>query len=141
MLTDQQDQNLSNASLRSAKRRQDKENPMVVNINDGRLMPNVKMLREHPDYRIYRGPDTKDAKVRLQWLNGELKRTPIKVTNTKADAVFDVGTATRDDIIVFMMEEYGITVKPETPMSTMRQMVVRAADKAAAAAQAAENAQ
>jgi hypothetical protein len=140
MLTDQQDQNLSNASRRTSKRRQDRENPHVVNVKDGRLMPNVKMLREHPDYRIYRGPDTDDAKVRLQWLDGALKRVPMKVTNTKADAVFDVGTATRDDIIVFMMEEYGIVVKPETPMSTMRQMVVRAADKAAAA-QAAENAQ
>ena len=139
MLSEQQATNLSNAESRRLKRRQDKVHTHVVNVHDGRLMPNVQMLRDHKDYRVYTGPMDASSEDRLRWVAGELKRLPAKVLNSLENApVFDVGTATRDDLIVFAMEEYGQQIKPETPLSTMRKMVLKFAENAAAAQTAEE---
>jgi hypothetical protein len=133
MLSDQQAQTLSNAEQRRLKRRQDRQHPHVVNINDGRLMPNVEMLRNHKDYRVYSGPEGLSAEDRLRWVAGETKKLPTKVLNSLKEApVFDVGTATRDDLIVFAMEEYGQVLKPETPLFMMRKLVLKFAENAAA---------
>jgi hypothetical protein len=134
MLPEQQATNLSNAESRRLKRRQDKTHTHVVNIHDGRLMPNVQMLRDHKDYRIYTGPIDASAEDRLRWVAGELKKLPMKVLNSLENApTFDVGTATRDDLIVFAMEEYGQVLKETTPLSTMRKQVLKFAENAAAA--------
>ena len=133
MLTDQQEKTLSNAQQRSAKRRQDKQFPHVVNVNDGRLMPNVLALRNHKDYRVYQGPKDASTDDRLRWLQG-VSKTP-KVTNSQAEADdFDVGKATKDDLIVFAMEQYGAPIDPAMDIRTMRKKIVEMAEKAAAQA-------
>ena len=135
MLSDQQDQNLTNAQKRSAKRRQDKDHPMVVNINDGRRMPNVPMLREHKDYRVYMGPPNASDAEALAWVKGEVKRKVPKITYTSPMDSFDVGKATKDDLIVFAMEELALPLEPTMHIATMRSKVMEAANKLSAAAQ------
>lgn len=139
MLTDQQEQNLASASKRSKKRLQDKTHPQVVNIHDGRRMPNVLMLREHKDYRIYLGPEGVTDAEALQWVKGELKRKVPKVTYTSPLDSFDVGKATKDDLIVFAMEELGIALDPTMHIATMRSKVMEAANKLVAQAEPAED--
>ena len=104
MLSDQQDQNLTNAQKRSAKRRQDKDHPMVVNINDGRRMPNVPMLREHKDYRVYMGkpPNASRRRRAGSGCAATWKRGTPQVTYTSPTDAFDVAQGfTKDDLIVF----------------------------------------
>ncbi len=134
MLTDQQDQNLTNAQKRSLKRRQDKDHPMVVNINDGRRMPNVPMLREHRDYRVYMGPPNASDADALKWVRGDLKRGTPQVTYTSPTDAFDVGKATKDDLIVFAMEEFALALEPTMHIATMRSKVLEASNKVAEAA-------
>ena len=136
MLTEQQEITLSNAQQRAAKKRQDKQFPNVININDGRLMPSVPALRNHKDYRLYQGPKDADLTDRMRWLQG-ISKVP-KVVNSQAEAdEFDVGKATKDDLIVFAMEQFGAAIDPLTDIRTMRKKIVDMAEKAAAVPQTA----
>lgn len=136
MITDQQEKNLSNAQQRSAKKKQDKAYPHVVNINDGRLMPSVPALRNHKDYRLYTGPADASTAERLKWVEGTLKKGMPKVINSMAEAdEFDVGKASKDDLIVFAMEQFGHALDPSVDIRTMRKKIVEMAEKAAAAAE------
>ncbi len=134
MFTQQEETQLSNAQQRALKRRQDKQFPHVIHVEDGRLMPNVPGLAAHKSYRVYRGPKGADTETRLRWLAGDMKRAPMKVVNSEADADnFDVGTATKDDLIVFAMEQYGHIMDPKIDIRTMRKTIVEMAEKKAAA--------
>lgn len=130
MINAEQEANLAAANQR-AKFKQDKKNPHLVNIEDGRLMPNILKLRNHPMYRVYAGPANADAAGRLAWLAGQSRAGKAKLVNSKAEEdVFDVGTATLDEIVVFAMENYGLVIDTSKPMKTIRKQVMEAAEKA-----------
>lgn len=130
MITAEQERNLSDANAR-AKKKQDKTNPMVVNIEDGRLMPNTPRLRVHPQYRVYAGPKDADAAGRLRWLEGQSRGGKTKLVNSKADEdTFDVGTATADEMVIFALENYGLKLDPKKPLKTLRKELMEAAAKA-----------
>ena len=96
MITADQEANLAAANQR-AKFKQDKTNPHVVNIEDGRLMPNIPGLRKHPMYRVYAGPKTDNPSERLRWLEGQSRAGKAKLVNSKTEEdTFDVGTAKAD---------------------------------------------
>lgn len=134
MISEQQETNLANAYTRSSKKRQDRENPMVININDGRLMPNTPKLRIHKDYRVYTGDLTASEPERMRWLAGALRQRAPAVTNSReAEDVFDLGAATKDDILVFANENYGKVLDPQTDIRTLRKIVMQLAEQAAAA--------
>jgi hypothetical protein len=136
MITADQERNLSDANAR-AKKKQDRTNPHVINIEDGRLMPNTPRLRIHPKYRVYTGPKDADVGTRMRWLEGATK-TP-KIVNTMAEAdAFDVGTATLDEMQVFALENFGLVLDTKKPMKTLRKEIMDAAEKAAAPATPAE---
>ena len=129
MITDQQEANLANANQR-AKKKQDKANPMVININDGRLMPNTPRLRVHKDYRVYGGRIDAPLPERMKWLAGALKQLPTKVVNSKeAEDSFDVGTASVDDLVIFAMEQWGVVLDPAKPAKALRKEVMGLAEK------------
>jgi len=133
MITEQQERNLSNASA-NVKHKQDKVNPHVINIHDGRLMPNTPRLRVHKDYRIYTGPKGPDigAPERLRWLAGALRQLPMKVVNSKAEAdTFDVGTATKDELVVFAQDEFGHVLDASKDVRTLRKEVMALATSVA----------
>jgi hypothetical protein len=131
MITAEQERNLSEANAR-AKKKQDRTNPMVVNIEDGRLMPNTPRLRVHPQYRVYGGPRDADAAGRLRWLDGQSRAgKTTKVVNSKeAEDTFDVGTATADDLMIFALENYGLALDPSKPLKVLRKELLAAAEKA-----------
>ncbi len=132
MISAQQEANLAEANAR-AKKKQDRVNPHVVNIEDGRLMPNTPRLRIHPQYRVYTGPKDADAAGRLQWLEGQTRHGAPRIVNSKeAEDQFDVGTATADEIVMFANEHFGAVLDPKSPMKTLRSQLVLLAEKAEA---------
>lgn len=113
---------LEDAAGRSSKRKQDKTNPMVIHIENGRLMPNTPRLRTHPMYRVYGGALDAPLAERMKWLAG-MMRMPRKVVNTAPVEVFDIGTATAEDLVIFALEEYGQVLEPQSPLKVLRTKV------------------
>lgn len=124
MITAEQERNLSEANAR-AKKKQDKANPMVININNGRLMPNTPRLRAHPQYKVYSGDLQAALPERMRWLAGALKQATTKVVNSKAEAdIFDIGTASKDELIVFAMDEFGQVLDPKKDLKALRKAIM-----------------
>lgn len=125
MISDQQESNLSQAAAASKKRKQDATNPMVINIHDGRLMPNTPRLRVHKDYRVFTGDINATLPERMRWLTGT-KHQPIRVVNTADTAAeFDLGAASKEDIVTFAFEQYGVVLEPTKDIRTLRKEVMR----------------
>lgn len=130
MITAEQERNLSDANAR-AKKKQDRTNPHVINIEDGRLMPNTPRLRIHPLYRVYTGPKNADVGTRMRWLEGQTRAGTPKLTNSKeAEDTFDVGTATADELVMFGLEHFGLTLDGKKPLKVLRKEIMDAAEKA-----------
>lgn len=130
MITEQQEQNLQSANDRRTAKRQDRTNPHVINVNDGRLMPNTQRLRQHKEYRVYTGPSNADLPTRMRWLEGMRRRAPkiIDSSTDAADEPFDIGKATKEDIAVFAMENFGKVFDLSLPLKTMREELKKLAD-------------
>lgn len=125
MISDQQDNNLSQAAAASKKRAQDRVNPMVINIHDGRLMPNTPKLRVHKDYRVFTGDINATLPDRMRWLTGT-KHQPIRVVNSAdMSAEFDIGAASKEDIVTFAFEQYGVVLEATRDIRTLRKEVLR----------------
>ncbi len=130
MITSEQEKNLIDATAR-ARKKQDPRNPHVVNIEDGRLMPNTPRLRIHPQYRVYSGPKDADAAGRLKWLDGQKAGPVTRVVNSKeAEDTFDVGTATADEIVLFATEHFGVILDGTKPMKMLRKELILLSEKA-----------
>jgi hypothetical protein len=130
MISPEQEKRLSEANSRS-KKKQDKKNPHVININDGRLMPNTPGLRKHPAYRVYGGSVKDDLPTRMRWLAGQSRQSTPRVVNSMAEQdAFDVGTATADDLAVFALEQWGMVLNTTEPLPVLRKRVMEAAAKA-----------
>jgi hypothetical protein len=127
MISETQESNLSQAAAGSAKRRQDKTHPMVIHMTSGRLMPNTPRLRVHKDYRVYTGALDADLPTRMRWLAGMSKMpTTVNVTNSKeAEDNFDLGAATKDDIVTFAFEQYGAVLDPAQDIRVLRKAVMK----------------
>lgn len=138
------------AAARAARNQQDKEHPMLINIKDFRLMPNVPSLRNHRNYRPYAGDirATRDERQRivetgsmlgrpivvdthmakLQASNPALKgQDPAAVPELPAVAEngeppFDVGKASREELCAFALRYYGADIDPDgkTHLATLR---------------------
>lgn len=133
MISSQQEAALQTANDRSSKKRQDKTNPMVIHIENARLMPNTPRLRVHKDYRVYTGNPTDDLETRKRWLKGVDRRTPKVIDSTPDAAPFDVGTATADDLVMFAFENYGKVLDSALPPKKLREAVKALADAEASA--------
>jgi len=126
MISEAQESNLSQAAAGSKKRRQDKTNPMVINVINGRLMPNTPKLRLHKDYRVYTGSLDASLPDRMRWLEGISKMAPVKVVNSRgAEDSFDLGAATKEDIITFAFEQYGSVLDGSKDIRVLRKEVMK----------------
>ncbi len=129
MISPQQETNLAAATQR-AKKKQDKTNPMVIHTTSGRLMPNTIRLRAHKDYRVYDGDINAPLSERMRWLEGRSKHWAPKVVNSKeAEDLFDVGTATIDELVIFAVEQWGAALDPAKPAKVLRKEVMALAEK------------
>jgi hypothetical protein len=121
-ITDQQQVMAANSRQKSKRYSQDKTHPMCININDGRLFPNVPNVRKNPDYRVYTGDLNASESERMQYLRTGLGPRRAKVVmEAPKEEPFVVGTASKDDLIAFAEMEYGYTLDPNKPVEQLRQ--------------------
>lgn len=136
-------------SERAARNKQDKKHPHLINVKDGRLLPNVPALagyREavvngvlvpgkamHRNYRVYTGDPKASAEERLKWLetSGSVKAGPRPVTLANVEP-FDVGTATRDELLAFASSEYQEDLSQVGGLKALRTRVIELATRAGA---------
>jgi hypothetical protein len=126
MTTAAQEQSLSDSYMR-AKKKQDKTHPHLVNVKDGRLMPNTPKLREMADYRVYDGPIDSTREQRLAWVKKAIGRNPVKIVNTQVEESFDIGKASKDDLVTFAYEQWGQTLDIAKPLKVLRDEVSKLA--------------
>ncbi len=117
MITAQQDQVMSEIR---GKNRQDKRVPLLINRDNLRLMPNTPLIRKRPQYMPYDGAATDDEATRRSYVEGTGTRRP-RVVNSAAEAdVFDIGKATKDELVAFAFAEYGKMLNAEKDVRTLR---------------------
>lgn len=109
------------AQQRGAKR-QNKEHPLLIR-DDGMLFPNVPLVAKKPNFRIYTGNPKATLAERQQYVKmGGLRKIPA-LTNTEPPP-FDVGRATKEDILLFARDEFGIELDGEKPLARLREDLV-----------------
>lgn len=141
-------------SARAARNKQNTKIPFLINIKDGRLIPNVPALagrpaettadgktipakKPHPDYRPFTGSVKSTLDERLQWLKtagGHVNTGPRPVTLANVEP-FDLGTATIGELIEFAQEEYkekAVHLSKEMGLKALRKEVARLAEEAGA---------
>jgi hypothetical protein len=99
---------------------QDKTNPMCINVNDGRLFPNVPNIRKNPDYRVYTGDINASAKERMDYLKSGIGPKRARVVVEAEPAPFVVATADKDDLIAFASVEYGYALDARKTVENLR---------------------
>lgn len=125
-----------------ARNAQNKRWPLLINIDDGRLVPNVPRLGgkeavkdangrivnpaipPHPKYRVWRGDPKAPTEERLRILNEGMRIEAAPVIDPafieSAAAAFDISTASAEDLVAFANEQYGTKLNANTPVHLLR---------------------
>jgi hypothetical protein len=129
------------AEAQRNRNRQDKRHPMLINIDDGRLMPNVPRLAgrvgsadrkepaipAHPKYRVYTGDLKATHAERMRWLATSGLRAP-SVEDALPLEPFEIMKASREELVTFARENYpDVKLDPNGHLTALRHAVARAA--------------
>ena|ERR1700747_2988654 len=131
-MTETQQAHLS--QRQTAKFAQDKKVPMLININDGRLIANSLNTRANSDYRPYTGSLKASREERMAFIRSAIGGARTRLINSAPDEepTFDLGKATKAEIIAFAMDEYALVLDDKTDIRTLRNQVLAASQKASA---------
>ncbi len=138
------------SAARRARNAQNRECPLLINIKDFRLMPNVPRLggqkedkaagkvfiAAHPDYRPYRGDPkaTLAERQRLVETGTAILRPPVVdsspqgagsfggfgVVQVEGGAPFDVGKAPREELVAFAKRWFDADIDPTGDTHVMK---------------------
>jgi hypothetical protein len=117
-MTETQEANLANA----VNKRQDKTVPFLICTDDARLMPNVPGIRKMKNYMPYHGNPGDDLPTRQAFLQGLSGKR--RIVNSAPDEVFDVGTASVEELVAFAMDEFGAALDVTLPAKKLRAKVM-----------------
>ncbi len=138
------------SAIHQARNAQNRKRPLLINIDDGRLMPNVPRLGgraevrdnqtgrvlepgvpPHPKYRVFMGDPkaTKEERLRILQVGMGAEMAPIFDTQAAVQP-FDVATASAEELVAFAHQQYGMSLSPNTPVHLLRGRVKAAAEKA-----------
>lgn len=121
------------ASAKRTSHAQDKRTPFVINIVDGRLIPNTRLTRRNPNYRLYRGDVNAPLDERMRYLaSAGLTQ---EIGPAVDEPAFDIGKAGKEELIAFAAAEYGVALDAGMHLATLRSKV----SQMAKAAQGSEN--
>ncbi len=123
MITDAQEAALA---ARRAQTAQDKRNPFLIHVDDGRLMPNVARLRGHAKYRVFTGSPKATLEERMAWLRSLGHGDPAP----SAEEAFDIGKASPAEMVAFAASEYGVKFPEDMHHNKMRSELRRLAAEA-----------
>jgi hypothetical protein len=128
-ITAQQEASLS--TRMSAKYKQDTKVPLLINLKDGRLIANSINVRDLPDYRPYTGNPKASIEERMKFIASSIGGSRSRVVDSSAEAPeFDVAKATKDEIVTFAFNEFGVVLSEETDIRTLRKQLMAAAEAA-----------
>lgn len=119
-ITESQEDAIAAARARS---RQDKVHPFLIHLEDGRLIPNTPLIRKNPKYRVYLGDINATLSERMRFINSGVGRTKVVDSSEPEPDVFDIGKATKDELVVFAMGTYGVSLAADTDIRTLRKQV------------------
>lgn len=109
--------------------RQSKTVPFLIR-DDGALFPNVPLIAKKQRFRPYHGPLGAPLNERMQYLRGGpgARRQVVDSSPTPPEQEpFDLAAATKDELIAFAEQEYGVTIDPATHMNKIKADVARLA--------------
>lgn len=119
------------AQARAARSKQDAKQPFVINRNDGRLMPNTPLLRKHKDYMPYTGSVKASLDERMNFIRtGSSRSRVIDSTPEEVLPPFDVGAATKEELVAFAAAEFGVALSVDQDIRTLRKKIVSLAEGA-----------
>lgn len=116
------------SDARRALNAQSREYPLLIHIEDGRLVPNVPRLggqkadkslnkpfiASHPKYRVYMGPPKAKLEERMRILATQNMTGNAAVVDTTLPTTpaheFDIGKAGRSELVIFAFENYGVQI-------------------------------
>jgi hypothetical protein len=146
---------VANTALVQAK--QDKKVPFLIHVHDGRLVPNVpqlggdgKLVPPNPLYRPFRGNPKASLDERMAYLASGQGATGAVQTVTRTvvlapedvdpdltgdDAPFDIGKASREELVRFALDTYGVALSETTHLTRLRSEVNKLARATAAPAE------
>jgi hypothetical protein len=107
--------------------RQDKTNPLLISTQDASLWPNVPRLRVKPHMIVYRGDPKADEAGRRAYVDSMKGGTGRRAVINSAEA-FDIGKATKDELIDFALTEYEVELKITEPIGNLRKQVQKLAE-------------
>lgn len=108
--------------------RQSKTVPFVIR-DDGILFPNVPLIAKKPNFRPYHGKVDASIEERMRYLAGfsMQKRAVVSSAPVAEAEPFDIAKASKDEIIVFAFEEFGLSWPDGTHLNRIRADVAKAA--------------
>lgn len=114
--------------------KQDSKVPMLINIKDGRLIANSLNVRANPDYRPYTGSLKASREERMAFIASSIGGARTRLINSAPDEepTFDLGKATKAEIIAFAMDEFALVLDEKVDIRTLRNQVMAASEKASA---------
>lgn len=113
------------AAQQRGRKRQNREHPLLIR-DDGVLFPNVPLVAKKPNFRIYTGNPRASLEERKRYVKmGGLRQTPALV-NTDVPP-FDVGNASKEDLVLFARDEFGYELDDTKPLARMREDLIKLA--------------
>jgi hypothetical protein len=106
--------------------RQNKEVPFLINIEDFRLVPNVKLIAQNPKYRPYHGDVNATLEQRRAYVT-KLGRQVRVINTSEDDDTVDIGKMNADQLLAFAADEFGAALNPAHSEAKLRQEVARLA--------------
>jgi hypothetical protein len=116
-------------------RSQDKRVPFLINIEDGRLMPNVPTLSTHRNYRPYLGDLKASKDERMLYLRtGAHAPSPNVIGSANGGGpVLDLGKASKEELVQYAHDEHNTQLSVDTDIRTLRKQVLQLVEAATAA--------
>lgn len=90
--------------------------------DDGMLYPAFDSVLRNPRYRPYHGDPNASLEQRLAYLRGENARNSAKEDAERG--VFNITTAEKDELIEFMLDEYGFQLDSRLSIEKLRSQAI-----------------
>lgn len=90
--------------------------------DDGMLFPALDSVLRNPRYRPYHGDINASLEERMAYLQGKANANAAKEAAEKG--VFNIATADKDELIDFMLDEYGFQLDARLTIEKMRSQAI-----------------
>ena len=126
-MTPAQESGLSESRART---RQDRKVPFLIHVDDARLIPNTPLTAKIPKYRPFLGDYRASEAERRAFLRSGGYGAPTRrqvVQSAADDAPFDLGKASKDDLVAFAFDQYQTVLDPAMSPAAMRKRIAELA--------------